>query len=153
MPSSIIKKDNKAQADIFPNKLFFWGGVLCGFLVPILLTIALMLFYGNKPYISVIANIYFLFFSNLILVSIYAQISKYVYENIGNRTIETILSGIFVVIIIIILNFVFLNNIFLGKTSSTDVFIIFIIPFYGCLSMIGGYLLAWIIRKIFRIKS
>lgn len=112
-----------------------------------------MLFYRNKPYISVIANMYFLIFSNLILVSIYAQVSKYVYENIGNRKIETILSGILVIIVIIILNFIFLNNIFLGKTSSTDVFIIFIIPFYGCLSMIWGYLLAWIIRKIFRIKK
>lgn len=152
MSSSIIKKENKTQADPFPNKLFFWGGVLCGFLVPILLTIALMLFYGNKPHVSEIGNIYFLFFSNLILLSIYTQISKYLYENIGNKKIETIVSSIFVVTIIIILNFVFLKNIILGKTSSTDVFIILIIPFYGCLSMIVGYLLAWIIRNIIRIK-
>lgn len=153
MLSLINKKDNKALFDIFPNKLFFGGGVLCGILVPILLTFSLMLFYGNKPYTSVLANIYFLIFSNLILINIYAQISKYVYKNIGKRKVETILSGIFVVTIIIILNFVFLNNIFLGETSSTDVFIILIIPLYGCLLMIGAYALAWFIRKIFRIKS
>lgn len=145
-----LKKENrKTNLSPFPYKIFFVFGVLFGLLVPILIVIALTFFYGNMDYIVIIAKTYFLFFSNLILINIYTYMSKYLHE-IGNKRTEIILSGVFAFTTIIVLNVIFLRNIFLEKTSSTDVFIILIIPVYGLLSIIAGYFLGSFFKKMKR---
>ncbi len=143
-----LKKENgKTNLSPFPYKMFFVFGVFCGLLVPLFILIALTFFYGSMNYISVIAKTYFLFLSNLILINIYTYMSKYLHE-IGNKRAEIILSGVFALAAIIVLNYIFLRNIILGKISSTDVFIIFIIPVYGFLSIIVGYFLGGFFKKL-----
>ena len=142
------KGNNRTKNHPFPYKMFFVLGVLFGLLVPILIAIVLTFFYGNMASIAAISKIYFLFLSNLILANIYTYISKYLYKNIGNKRIEIIFSGVFAFTAMIVLNFIFLNNVFLGKTSSTDIFIILIIPVYGCVSIIVGYFLGLFLKNI-----
>jgi hypothetical protein len=139
---------NKTQNYPFPYKRVSAFGALCALLVPIIIVIFQTLLYGSMTSIALIGKIYFLFFSNLILMTIYTYTAKYLYEHIRNKRIEVGLSGIFVVITILVLNWLFLKNIVLGKTSSTDVFIILIIPFWGLLSIMAGYFLGGFFTKI-----
>ena len=101
----------------------------------------------NVPSVSSIGAICVLFFSNLILMNIYSYFAKYLYKNFSNKKIEVVISGVSVLAAIIILNSLFWNNVFLKKTSSTDIFIILIIPIYGIFSMLAGYFLGYLIKK------
>lgn len=133
----------------FPDKPFFIFGVFCSLFVPILVVIALTLFYGHRDYIVLFAEIFILIIANLILVNIYTYLAKTLHD-IGGKSAEISVSGIFVLASIAGLNFTFIRNVFLGERSSTDIFIILLIPFYGFLSIIVGYCLGYIIKKLKR---
>lgn len=135
-PKIIMKNIQSAQ---FPYKRISVLGALCGILIPVIIVSVNAILYGGISSIALISNIYFLIFSNLILISIYTYTAKYVYENIGNRRVELGVSGLSAFVTMIVLNWLFLKNAFLRNTSSTDVFIIIIIPFWGLFSSFAGY--------------
>ncbi len=144
----INKKNNEANLSPFPYRIFFILGLLAGILIPIVIAIVLTLYYETISFAVIMGNVYLLFLSNLIIMSIYTHGSKYVYEKIGRKRTEIILSGVFVFSAIVFLNVLFLKNAFLERKSSTDVFIVLIIPVYGLLSMFLGFFLGSLLRRV-----
>jgi hypothetical protein len=131
----------------FPHKKYLVMGLLCGFLVPLVIIVIQTVLYDRITTPALFSNIFFLIFSNLILLNIYTYTAQYLYNHVGNRQIEVRVSGILVVITIIFLNWLYSKNFYLSKTSSTDVLILMIIPIYGILSLIVGYFLGGLIKK------
>jgi len=140
---------NATDKHPFPTRAFLVGGLLCAVVIPIIITMILNVRYGNASALAQAIQIYLLIFANLILSNFHTYISRLLYAK-GNKKTEVLFSSIFVVITIVAVNWIFLNNFYLRKTTSTAILILFVVPLYGSVSIIAGYLAGGAFKRLRR---